>query len=621
VNALCFSLYVNFLNKSYDTIIHMSIPNYAYCEPLPLGGYIFGADFDLEWTGSQFTAKWSNFKVSDADNSVQVSDVALNPNYVYPLGGNIVAKPYFASLSGDLKLGWHPCGVCGHPGYPAFYNFDPTTTVFSSCLSHTFPRIVHLGSYLQQSDAAHPPNVDFLMIVEDEVPGMQPPRYRANFAEFFFKARHELPPGTVLYADIAAFLAFVAWTPEAQQNYEDPGWDEPFPASEVGVFILEARIGALDESMDTSVLGAGVGDTAGSSDSHASASAVTSLLDRSEREFGGRSQFLEDDASSTASTGIVPSSALAAAQASTGIVQSAGLAAAQAFLTLRGERSETEKAVILDAREGRTPARSSLDNGYLMISKPGSPHRDWAAMIAYLVTKLEVSRRPVTAQDLRQLKRWAHNHDAVLRRAAPVGASTPKVGTDMCQDGGASSIVRGAKKRARAEEVATTVGGVQVSSFPVRARKGPRLFDPHGPPTEGDFVSAGRQSFVPDFGAVSSSSGIRASALVDSSVPHTAVEVPTIAGPSVVVDSAPVVRASRAAPFVRNSEVGRGAILQAEVILAAALRELDSVRAAIVDCTSIVLRGIDSARASVNDSTAAVALARRHLGLDRADDQ
>ncbi len=101
-------------------------------------------------------------------------------------------------------------------------------------------------------------------------------------------------------------------------------------------------------------------------------------------------------------------------------------------------------------------------------------------------------------------------------------------------------------------------------------------------------------------------------------MPHTAAEVPTSAGPSVVVDSAPVVRASRAVPFVRNSKVGRGAILQAEVILAAALLELDSVRAAVVDCTSIALRGIDSARASVNDSTA---LARRHLGLDRVDDQ
>ncbi len=35
-------------------------------------------------------------------------------------------------------------------------------------LIHTFPRIVHLGSYLRQSDAEHPPNVVFLMIVEEK---------------------------------------------------------------------------------------------------------------------------------------------------------------------------------------------------------------------------------------------------------------------------------------------------------------------------------------------------------------------------------------------------------------------------------------------------------------------
>ena len=84
----------------------MSILNYAYCEPLPLDGYIFGADFDLEWTGSQFTAKWSNFALSDVDNSARVHDVALNPSYVYPLGGNIVAKSYFLSLSSDLQSDW-----------------------------------------------------------------------------------------------------------------------------------------------------------------------------------------------------------------------------------------------------------------------------------------------------------------------------------------------------------------------------------------------------------------------------------------------------------------------------------------------------------------------------------
>ena len=71
---------------------------------------------------------------------------------------------------------------------------------------------------------------------------------------------------------------------------------------------------------------------------------------------------------------------------------------------------------------------------------------------------------------------------------------------------------------------------------------------------------------------------------------------------------------------MRNSEVGRGAILQAEVILGAALRELDSARASVVDCTTIALRGIYSARASVIDCTAAVTLARRHLGLGSVGD-
>ena len=113
------------------------------------------------------------------------------------------------ALPSDLQSNWHPCGICGHPDYPAYFIFDPTGLVNATTLMHPFPRIVHLGSYLRQSDAAHPPNVDFLMIVEEEVPGMQP-RYRASVPQFFFKARYELPPGTVLYADIAAYFAFVA---------------------------------------------------------------------------------------------------------------------------------------------------------------------------------------------------------------------------------------------------------------------------------------------------------------------------------------------------------------------------------------------------------------------------
>ena len=71
--------------------------------------------------------------------------------------------------------------------------------VNETSLIHPLPRTVHLGSYLRQSDSEHPPNVVFLMIVEEEVSGL-PLRYRANTPEFFFKARYGLSPGTVLYA-------------------------------------------------------------------------------------------------------------------------------------------------------------------------------------------------------------------------------------------------------------------------------------------------------------------------------------------------------------------------------------------------------------------------------------
>ena len=39
-------------------------------------------------------------------------------------------------------------------------------------------------------------------------------------------------------------------------------------------------------------------------------------------------------------------------------------------------------------------------------------------MSAYLVTELDAPGRAVCAQNLRQLRKWAHNHSAVLRRAA-----------------------------------------------------------------------------------------------------------------------------------------------------------------------------------------------------------
>ncbi len=98
----------------------------------------------------------------------------------------------------------------------------------------------------------------------------------------------------------------------------------------------------------------------------------------------------------------------------------------------------------------------------------------------------------------------------------------------------------------------TAVEEVPVISVPVRERREPRFFDPHGPPTEGDFASAGRRTAVPDFCAAASSAGITALSRVDSSVPSTAVEAPTSAGASIVVDSALIVRTIRVAPLGRN---------------------------------------------------------------------
>ena len=104
-----------------------------------------------------------------------------------------------------------------------------------------FPRTLHVVSYIHQSDAEeHPPNISFLMIMEDSESGL-PERYRANTPELFFKALYELPPGTVLYADILVFLEFIEWTPEAERNDVDPVWNGSFPASEPGVYLLEAR--------------------------------------------------------------------------------------------------------------------------------------------------------------------------------------------------------------------------------------------------------------------------------------------------------------------------------------------------------------------------------------------
>ena len=286
-------------------------------------------------------------------------------------------------------------------------------------------------------------------------------------------------------------------------------------------------------------------------------------MDSPERAvFVGSSQFLIDDSSSTSSAVVV---------------RPPVLAAAQAFLTPRDERSKTEEAAIATARAGRIPPRSSREDGYyIAIPKPGGTHRVWPAMIAYLVTEMEVSGRAVSDQDLRQLKKWAHNQGAVLRRAAQASSD---LSVHNCA-GSTSQIARGAKKRAKkTSAVMTGVEEDRMPSVPVRELRGLRFFDPHGPPTEGDFASAGRHAAVQDSGEGGSTARIFASSRVDISVPSTVVEAPPGAAISIVATSAPTIRTQSVAPRGRHSEDSRNTIMQAEVILPAARRELESARA------------------------------------------
>ena len=98
------------------------------------------------------------------------------------------------------------------------------------------------------------------------------------------------------------------------------------------------------------------------------------LVDSSKRVvFDGGSQFLVDDSSSTASAVAVRPHACVAAQA---------------FLTACEEHSKMEEAAIAAACAGRISPRSSREDGYVVIPKPGDVHRDWPAMILIWLPRL-----------------------------------------------------------------------------------------------------------------------------------------------------------------------------------------------------------------------------------------
>ena len=204
----------------------------------------------------------------------------------------------------------------------------------------------------------------------------------------------------------------------------------------------------------------------------------------------------------------------------------------------------------------------------------------------------------------------------MLRRAAQASSD---LSVHNCA-GSTSQIARGAKKRAKkTSAVMTGVEEDRMPSVPVRELRGLRFFDPHGPPTEGDFASAGRRAAVQDCGEGGSTAGIFASSRMNVFVPSTVVEAPPGTAISIVAASAPSIRTRSVAPRGRHSEDGRSTIMQAEVILAAARRELESTRA-IFDILASARAILDVLGGSIADCTAVVTTARHHLGLGGAGD-
>ena len=184
--------------------------------------------------------------VSEKENLVRVGAAAQPYDVAYPIGGNLVSVSCFEGLAEEERKGWFQFEVCGSPGYPAYYNFDTSAAIDGQTGTVVMPRAVHLGSYLRQSDADHPHNVFFLSIIE----GGDRRRYKANHADLFIQAEHKLPPGTILYADVAAFKAFTAWSPTALKNSQDPALTLP-DVVHAGVFILEC---SDDEMFDAAVV-------------------------------------------------------------------------------------------------------------------------------------------------------------------------------------------------------------------------------------------------------------------------------------------------------------------------------------------------------------------------------
>jgi len=158
-------------------------------------------------------------------------------------------------------------------------------------------------------------------------------------------------------------------------------------------------------------------------------------------------------------------------------------------------------------------------------------------MIAYLVADLIASGRAVVYQDREMLRSWRHNYGAVLRRSgskrslpavAVATSSRTSNPADSSVDAEAhasvtseSAIKAVPKKKAKVTKE-PSAGRVRAPAVPERVSHcssvPPVLFDPDGPPTEGDFssasgamASAGRSRRAPASVATSSHVGVSVS--------------------------------------------------------------------------------------------------------------
>ena len=236
-------------------------------------------------------------------------------------------------------------------------------------------------------------------------------------------------------------------------------------------------------------------------------------------------------------------------------------------------------------------------------------------MIAYLVADLIASGRAVVYRDREMLRSWRHNYGAVLRRSgnkrslpavAVATSSRTSNPADSSVDAEAhasvtseSAIEAVPKKKAKVTKE-PSAGRVRAPAVPERVSHcssvPPVLFDPDGPPTEGDFSSAsGAMASAGRSRRASASDGLRASVATSS---HVGVSVSTVAMASTTDGSALVPPPARTAtpdlfrpgrtssrvPRCEGCRADRSDVAIAEALLGSVQSIIRALDGALADC-------------------------------------